>query len=277
MDERVVDQWARARRVSLRTGCFCNPGAGESAFGLASDQTARLLEEHALLTVDDYIRLTGMQSGGAIRLSLGLVSNVADVERFLEPLCSSVTPSSTTELSHPGTAVDPCRPRLRQPAGGMARRGNGTGPPLEGERAYRPVRAGSRLGRDGAKAPLTAPSIAYWSWQASRSVDALSALGRLWWKLLVSGATLAALTFVAMASPGPKRSTWATTPTGWWSSPSRRASPSPTRVSSSVSGPCCSAAGCATSGLHPPDRPRDGHAVVDEVERGAARHRDGRT
>ncbi len=84
VDERVVDQWARARSISLRTGCFCNPGAGESALGLAGHQTARLLEEQPLLTVDDYIRLTGMQSGGAIRLSLGLVSNVDDVERFLE-------------------------------------------------------------------------------------------------------------------------------------------------------------------------------------------------
>ena len=84
VDERVVDRWARALDISLRTGCFCNPGAGETAFGVEPALTARILDEHALLTADDYIRLTGLESGGAIRLSLGLVSNVADVERFVE-------------------------------------------------------------------------------------------------------------------------------------------------------------------------------------------------
>jgi hypothetical protein len=35
-------------------------------------------------TVDDYLELTGLPSGGAVRVSLGLASNLADVERFLD-------------------------------------------------------------------------------------------------------------------------------------------------------------------------------------------------
>ncbi|HEY6296577.1 MAG TPA: hypothetical protein VIX15_12990, partial [Streptosporangiaceae bacterium] len=37
-----------------------------------------------LQTMDDYLDLVGMPSGGAVRVSLGLVSNLADVERFLD-------------------------------------------------------------------------------------------------------------------------------------------------------------------------------------------------
>ena len=37
-----------------------------------------------LQTVDDYLELTGLPSGGAVRVSLGLASNLGDVERFLD-------------------------------------------------------------------------------------------------------------------------------------------------------------------------------------------------
>jgi selenocysteine lyase/cysteine desulfurase len=35
------------------------------------------------LVLDQYLDLLGMQSGGALRASLGVASNVADVERFV--------------------------------------------------------------------------------------------------------------------------------------------------------------------------------------------------
>jgi hypothetical protein len=35
-------------------------------------------------TVDDYLEIIGLPSGGAVRVSLGLASNLADVERFLD-------------------------------------------------------------------------------------------------------------------------------------------------------------------------------------------------
>lgn len=33
--------------------------------------------------MDEYLEAMGLQSGGAIRVSVGLASNLADVERFL--------------------------------------------------------------------------------------------------------------------------------------------------------------------------------------------------
>jgi molybdenum cofactor sulfurtransferase len=83
IDERFVDLVAAAHRISLRTGCFCNSGAAEIAFSLARDTLidARLAEG---MILDDYIELIGMPTGGAVRVSLGLASNFADVYRFME-------------------------------------------------------------------------------------------------------------------------------------------------------------------------------------------------
>ncbi len=85
VDERVVARDASAAGISLRTGCFCNPGAGERAFGL----TQRRLREFGRdrsggRTLDDFLAVMGMPNGGAIRVSLGLVSTIGDVESFLD-------------------------------------------------------------------------------------------------------------------------------------------------------------------------------------------------
>ncbi|MGH3189925.1 MAG: aminotransferase class V-fold PLP-dependent enzyme [Streptosporangiaceae bacterium] len=86
VDERAVARDTSAAGISLRTGCFCNPGAGEWAFGLTSDALRgwRGFLQRNVQTVDDYLKIIGLPSGGAIRVSLGLASNLADVERLLD-------------------------------------------------------------------------------------------------------------------------------------------------------------------------------------------------
>jgi selenocysteine lyase/cysteine desulfurase len=92
IDERSVTRDATAAGISLRTGCFCNPGAGEWAFGLSRKNVrgpwwlalvGGFLRKN-MTTVDDYLELTGLPSGGAVRVSIGLASNLADVEAFLD-------------------------------------------------------------------------------------------------------------------------------------------------------------------------------------------------
>lgn len=82
VDERLVAVESSAAGISLRTGCFCNPGAGEAAFGLhpASLRPLRHTRTH---TLDEYLRLVGLPSAGAIRVSFGVASTVDDVERFI--------------------------------------------------------------------------------------------------------------------------------------------------------------------------------------------------
>ena len=82
VDERFVDILAAAHNISLRTGCFCNSGAGEIAFSLSRD-TLIGAEFAEGMILDDYIKLVGMPSGGAVRVSLGLVTNFSDVYRFM--------------------------------------------------------------------------------------------------------------------------------------------------------------------------------------------------
>jgi selenocysteine lyase/cysteine desulfurase len=79
VDERFVDRIAAARKISVRTGCFCNSGAGETAFSLSRDTLIRAEFDEGM-TLDDYIRLIALPTGGAVRVSLGLVTN-RDLER----------------------------------------------------------------------------------------------------------------------------------------------------------------------------------------------------
>ena len=81
VDERIVDRAAAEHGISLRTGCFCNPGAGEVAFSIPKERLAERFEDGMIF--DDYLGLVGMPTGGAVRVSLGIASNAADVDRFM--------------------------------------------------------------------------------------------------------------------------------------------------------------------------------------------------
>ena len=87
IDGQLIESLANERGISLRSGCFCNPGAAEAALGIDVDvlvpwfdRRATAAELHA-----------GMRERGqvlaAVRVSFGLASNFADVYhlvRFLE-------------------------------------------------------------------------------------------------------------------------------------------------------------------------------------------------
>lgn len=88
VDERAVARDTTAAGISVRTGCFCNPGAGEWAFELSRGTVRGALwrgfARQRTHTVDDYLRLLGLTVGGAVRASVGLASNDTDIDRFLE-------------------------------------------------------------------------------------------------------------------------------------------------------------------------------------------------
>ena len=87
LDYRRVEELAGGSGISLRTGCFCNPGAGETAEGLTEDDMLAGVDAGADMTLPrflQFIQHRGGKSAGAIRVSLGLVSNFADVDRFVQ-------------------------------------------------------------------------------------------------------------------------------------------------------------------------------------------------
>jgi molybdenum cofactor sulfurtransferase len=87
LDHRLVEERANSARISLRTGCFCNPGGGEIALGITGtelDSCFRQPEHETHLTIDDFRLCIDGKSTGAVRVSLGLATNIADVESFIE-------------------------------------------------------------------------------------------------------------------------------------------------------------------------------------------------
>ena len=84
IDHRVVDRRASQQQIALRTGCFCNPGAGEVALGLSEDELNRCFRNaDDRMDRDDLMRCIDAESGGAVRISFGLVSNFSDAHAFL--------------------------------------------------------------------------------------------------------------------------------------------------------------------------------------------------
>ncbi|RBP06491.1 hypothetical protein DFR50_13048 [Roseiarcus fermentans] len=85
LDYRRIDELAGLEGISLRTGCFCNPGAGEWAEDLTEGDMLDSLSQGADMTLPRFLQVMQHRgkSAGAIRVSLGLVSNLADVERFV--------------------------------------------------------------------------------------------------------------------------------------------------------------------------------------------------
>jgi selenocysteine lyase/cysteine desulfurase len=79
-----VEIRARHAGVSLRGGCFCNPGASESAFALDAGRLAGCLDElGAGFTVERFAACTGA-TVGAVRVSIGLANNAEDIRRAVE-------------------------------------------------------------------------------------------------------------------------------------------------------------------------------------------------
>ena len=100
VDERAVARDTAAAGISIRTGCFCNPGASEKAFELSQARAVAALRRGAR-TLDEYLDLTGLPSGGAIRASVGLASTISDVEQLLAFLETAYRdhPAGTTGLA----------------------------------------------------------------------------------------------------------------------------------------------------------------------------------
>ena len=85
VDHRLVEQLANRVNISLRTGCFCNPGGGELALGISADElTSCFIKSQNRLTLDEFRRCIDDKSTGAVRVSVGLVTNFADVYRFMQ-------------------------------------------------------------------------------------------------------------------------------------------------------------------------------------------------
>jgi selenocysteine lyase/cysteine desulfurase len=84
VDHQFIERRASERGISLRSGCFCNPGAGELALGLSRNELdACFTRAQDRMTYEEFKRCVDDKSSGAVRVSLGIASNFADVYAFV--------------------------------------------------------------------------------------------------------------------------------------------------------------------------------------------------
>ncbi len=87
IDERRVEELANRAGISLRTGCFCNPGAGEIAHGLNRDQMKAFFQESRTVSFEELRRTViekYQKSIGSIRISLGIATTFDDAYTLIE-------------------------------------------------------------------------------------------------------------------------------------------------------------------------------------------------
>ncbi|MCU0395819.1 MAG: hypothetical protein MUF29_07905, partial [Chitinophagaceae bacterium] len=77
-----VEADANAANISLRTGCFCNPGIDEINNCISTEELAGYFTSHSSGNFADMITALGRMRG-AIRISVGLATNFTDVFRFV--------------------------------------------------------------------------------------------------------------------------------------------------------------------------------------------------
>jgi len=85
-DHRFIESEANKVNISLRTGCFCNPGAGEVALGISRvelDVCFTRPKHKDVMSIDEFRKCIDGKSSGAVRISVGMVTNFNDVQSFL--------------------------------------------------------------------------------------------------------------------------------------------------------------------------------------------------
>ena len=90
LDYRRIEELGGLEGISLRTGCFCNPGAGETAENLTEEDMRAGLAHGRDITLPLFLQIMQHRDGksaGAVRVPLGSACNFSDVERFLEFVC----------------------------------------------------------------------------------------------------------------------------------------------------------------------------------------------
>ncbi len=79
-----VERLANEERISLRAGCHCNPGAREVALGFTREELAACFRDKDRLTLEQFLHVIDGKTTGALRASIGLATNFADVYKYVQ-------------------------------------------------------------------------------------------------------------------------------------------------------------------------------------------------
>jgi selenocysteine lyase/cysteine desulfurase len=77
-----IEEKANEKKISIRIGCFCNPGIDEITNCITSEELSSFYSSRDDRHYDKIHFLGRMR--GAIRISLGLMTNYSDCDKYLE-------------------------------------------------------------------------------------------------------------------------------------------------------------------------------------------------
>jgi molybdenum cofactor sulfurtransferase len=84
LDCYTIQEEADQCGISLRSGCFCNPGVREIALGLMREDLASAFRQKERMTHEQFLHIIDGRKQGALRVSVGLATNFSDVYHFLQ-------------------------------------------------------------------------------------------------------------------------------------------------------------------------------------------------
>jgi selenocysteine lyase/cysteine desulfurase len=79
-----VERLANEEHISLRAGCHCNPGAREVALGFSKEDLEVCFREKDQMTFEQFVEAIDGKTTGAVRASIGLATNFADVYKYMQ-------------------------------------------------------------------------------------------------------------------------------------------------------------------------------------------------
>jgi molybdenum cofactor sulfurtransferase len=78
----ALEKLANEERISLRAGCHCNPGAREVALGFSREDLEVCFRDKDRMTFEQFLRVIDGKTTGALRASIGLATNFADIYQY---------------------------------------------------------------------------------------------------------------------------------------------------------------------------------------------------
>ncbi len=109
IDDLRVEELANRAGISLRTGCFCNPGAAEAAHRLGAEHMRTWFGRAEVVSYSELRDRIWREHGrlpSAIRVSVGVATNFADVYRFACFL-QGFADRSVADIGQPAFAASP--------------------------------------------------------------------------------------------------------------------------------------------------------------------------
>jgi molybdenum cofactor sulfurtransferase len=106
-----VERQANAKKISLRAGCHCNPGAREAVLNLSAADLSPCFAAANSSSFDTFLKAIEGVTTGVVRASLGIASNFDDVFALIAFLGQFVDCEDTAQLEQQHLATPRVQPQ----------------------------------------------------------------------------------------------------------------------------------------------------------------------